>query len=160
MSERSRPAAMDPATIVATWFGVGFLPVAPGTWGSLAALPFAWGIDAAIGPMGLAVAAAAVFALGVWASDGAVRRLGGKDPGPVVVDEVVGQWIVLIAIPPNLVWYAAAFVVFRVFDIAKPWPVSWADRHVAGGLGIMLDDVFAGVYGAATIVAARFATGI
>ena len=160
MNRRKRPAVTDPATLVATGFGVGFLPVAPGTWGSLAALPVAWGIDWAFGPIGLAAATLAVFAVGLWAAEGAARRLGGEDPGPVVIDEVVGQWIVLVAAPADLVWYAAAFLVFRALDITKPWPASWADRRLAGGLGIMLDDVFAGVYGAATIGAARLATGM
>lgn len=143
----------------ATAFGVGFAPVAPGTWGSLAALPVGWAIAAAFGTAGLCVAAVAVFAVGVWSADGAARRLGREDPGPVVIDEVCGQWIVLLATPLELAWYAAAFALFRLFDIVKPWPASWADRRLAGGLGIMLDDVFAGVYGAAAVVAARYAMG-
>ena len=140
-----------PAVLVATWFGTGLLPKAPGTWGSLAALPFAWAIQKGGGTTALAIAAAGLFVIGVWASAVYVRHAGGGDPAAVVVDEVVGQWLVLLAASPDLIHYAAGFVLFRVADILKPWPVSWADREVEGGTGVMLDDVLAAVYAGAAL---------
>lgn len=144
----------DPGVLLATWFGAGLLPRAPGTWGSLAALPVAWVIHGAFGWQGLALAAAVTFAVGIWAANRFMAKAGlGSDPAPVVIDEVAGQWLTLLAVEPDMVLYGAGFVLFRAADIVKPWPVSWADRHVAGGLGIMLDDVFAGVYAALALYA-------
>lgn len=141
----------DPAVLVATWFGVGLLPGAPGTWGSLAALPFAWLIHLAFGWIGLAVAVAAVFAVGVWSAGAVVRSWGVKDPAAVVIDEVAGQWLTLLVVPPDPILYAIGFVLFRIADILKPWPASWADKRLEGGLGVMLDDVFAAAYAAAAL---------
>jgi phosphatidylglycerophosphatase A len=141
----------DPATLLATWFGAGLLPKAPGTWGSLAALPFAWALTALGGRPLLAVAAVLLFPAGCWAAGQVGRILGRGDPGCVVVDEVVGLWIVLLAAPPGLLAWVIGFALFRLFDIVKPWPISWADREVKGGLGIMLDDVLAGLIGAAVM---------
>ena len=132
--------------LLATWFGTGFLPVTPGSWGSLAALPFAWLITGVWGITGLGVAAAIAFILGWWAAATVARASAVEDPGVVVIDEVAAQWVVLLATPPAPLPYALAFVLFRVFDIWKPWPAGWAERHVKGGLGIMLDDLFAAVY--------------
>jgi phosphatidylglycerophosphatase A len=141
-----------PAVLLATWFGVGFLPIAPGTWGSLAALPLAWLIAATWGKFALGAATLAVFASGCWAA-GRVASTGGvKDPGCVVIDEVVGQWLVLAVAPTKIAAYGIGFLLFRIADIAKPWPASWADRAVPGGVGIMLDDIFAALYAAAAIL--------
>ncbi len=144
-----------PACLLATWFGSGLLRPAPGTWGSLAALPFAWIIAYFGGPIALATATVLVFALGCWAG-GVYERAGGdKDPGVVVIDEVAGQWLVLIAAPLDPWYYFAGFVLFRICDIFKPWPANWADRKLSGGLGIMMDDILAALYGAAAIAAFR-----
>ena len=142
-----------PAFLIATWFGAGLLPRAPGTWGSLAALPFAWGLARLGGPVALAAAALVVFLVGWWAAELYVRRSGVADPAEVVVDEVAGQWLTLALVPPEPLLYLAGFALFRLFDIRKPWPVSWADREVGGGLGVMLDDVFAGLYAGMVMVA-------
>lgn len=149
MRSPSTLSLRDPAYLLATWFGAGLLPKAPGTWGSLAALPFAWVIVEIGGRPLLALAILAVFFAGWWAAERTAIGLGIQDPGKVVIDEVAGQWLVLLAAPPNLLFYALGFLLFRLFDITKPWPVSWADRQVKGGLGIMLDDVLAGIYGLA-----------
>ena len=142
-----------PAGLAATWFGVGFLPKAPGTWGSLAALPFAWAIHQTLGRPGLAAAIVIVFVVGVWSCTVIVGRGGSGDPSAIVVDEVVGQWLVLVVVHPDVFLYAAGFVLFRAADIVKPWPVSWVERRVKGGLGVMLDDVAAAAYGAAVLYA-------
>ena len=135
-----------PAVLLATWFGAGFLPISPGSWGSLAALPFAWVIRSALGVAGLAAAAAIAFFVGWWAAATVAKASAIEDPGAVVIDEVAGQWLVLLAAPLDPLAYALAFALFRVFDIWKPWPARWVDRRVSGGLGIMLDDLLAAVY--------------
>ena len=142
-----------PAALLATWFGAGLLPWAPGTWGSLAALPFAWFIRDGFGAVGLAVAAAGIFVAGLWAASVYARRADEADPAVVVIDEVAGQWLVLVAVPPDLVLYGIGFVLFRIADIAKPWPASWIDRTVKGGLGVMLDDTAAALYAGAALYA-------
>jgi phosphatidylglycerophosphatase A len=140
----------DPAGWIACGFGSGLSPVAPGTAGSLAALLLWFALRELSWPLYFAVVTVA-FALGVWACARVVRALRIDDPGFVVWDEFVGQWIALLPLLwlPFAWWeVAAGFVLFRIFDIAKPWPVSWADAKVKGGIGIMLDDVIAGVYAA------------
>lgn len=144
-----------PAMLLATWFGSGLLPKAPGTWGSLAALPFAWAIAQCFGSLALVPAALAVFLLGCWASDRVVRTSGIKDPGHIVIDEVAGQWLTLAAAPPGLLAWGFGFLLFRLADIVKPWPANWADRSVRGGLGVMLDDVLAAIYAAGALLALR-----
>ncbi len=135
-----------PACLLATWFGSGLLRPASGTWGSAAALPFAWIILSVTGAWGLLLAALAIFAVGCWAAELYERADSAKDPGAVVIDEVAGQWLVLVAAPLEPVYFLAGFVLFRIFDVLKPWPASWADRNLKGGLGIMLDDIFAALY--------------
>jgi len=141
--------------LLVTWFGSGWLPWAPGTWGSLAALPFAWLILRYGGPATLALAALVLFGVGCWAADVAVRETQTKDPGWIVVDEVVGQWLTLLAAPLTPLGYAAAFVLFRLFDIWKPWPIGLADRRLEGGFGVMADDVLAAIYAAIVLVIGR-----
>jgi phosphatidylglycerophosphatase A len=135
-----------PAALVATGFGVGYLPWVPGSWGSLLALFCGWEIAEAGGSMALAAAAVIAFAVGWWASARVVATSGVHDPRFVVIDEIAAQWLVLLAAPLDGRWYAAAFLLFRVFDIVKPWPIRLVERRVAGGLGIMLDDIVAALY--------------
>jgi len=146
---------MRPVALFVTWFGAGWLPGAPGTWGSLAALPFAWLILTYGGPGSLALAALALFGAGCWAADIAARETNTKDPRWIVIDEVVGQWLTLLAAPFTLVGFAASFVLFRLFDIWKPWPIGWADRRLEGGFGIMIDDVLAAIYAAIILAVGR-----
>lgn len=151
-----RPPLPLAAAWIATWFGAGLLPKAPGTWGSLAALPFAWIVHAEWGQEWLAAGAVLLFIVGTWAAERYRRHAEAQDPQAVVVDEVVGQWLVLAALPGPELWsYAIGFALFRLFDVWKPWPVSWADRHVKGGLGIMLDDALAAAYGASVLFLAH-----
>jgi len=134
------------ATCSATWFGAGLLPWAPGTWGSLLALPFAWALAAAGGAWLLLAAAALVFGLGLWAADRYMRAVGVHDPGAIVVDEVAGQWLTLAVAPLDPLAYLAGFLLFRVFDVLKPWPAGWLDRRVGGAFGVMIDDIAAAAY--------------
>lgn len=139
----------SPAAWVAFGLGAGLSPVAPGTCGTLLAVPFylligqlAWHWHAAL--------VMALFGLGVWASERIVRALGRQDPQAVVFDEMVGYWITMLPVAGvgSWPWWVAGFVLFRLFDIAKPWPIRGLDRAVGGGLGTMLDDAMAGVYAA------------
>lgn len=140
------------AVLLATWFGCGYSPVAPGTAGALGALIPAWlltqyaGWPAWIWP----IAGALVTFPGIWAAGVTARHTGNKDPGLVVIDEVAGQWLTLAGAPFNWKTVLLAFVLFRLFDIWKPPPVRQLER-LPGGTGIMLDDVMAGIYGAAVL---------
>ncbi len=154
-----RPSLSNPLVLAATWFGAGYLPKAPGTWGSMAALPFAWGLQVAGGNAALIGGILVVFALGVWSSGVFMDLSKSHDPGAIVIDEVAGQWIVLLAaIPgfsaqaPDPILYALGFFLFRVFDVLKPWPISVADKKIGGALGVMLDDVLAGIAGLAVMM--------
>jgi phosphatidylglycerophosphatase A len=149
-----------PAAFVATGFGAGMLPLMPGTWGSLAALPCGWAIRSGGGLWWLLVAAAVAFALGCWASARVTSVCGRADPGFIVIDEIAAQWLVLAGVPLNPWWYAAAFLLFRVFDIAKPWPIHFVERAVPGGLGVMLDDVVAAFYAVAILLIAEALLGL
>ena len=141
-----RKLMKHPLGWIAAGFGAGFSPKAPGTVGSLAALLPWWFLmkDLPL-PAYLAVLAAG-FGIGVWAAHWVITRTGIEDPSLVVWDEYIGMWITLLMAPAGWPWMVVAFVLFRIFDIAKPWPVSWADEKVHGGFGAMLDDVIAGVY--------------
>lgn len=145
--------------LIATFFCVGLLPAAPGTWGSAAAIPAAWAIHGLGGFPALLVASVAVTLIGWWATAAATRGADDHDPGEIVIDEVAGMWIALLPLSAGL-WFAgaapwvfpwpgwvAAFALFRLFDIRKPGPVGWADRR-NDALGVMLDDVIAGVFAA------------
>jgi phosphatidylglycerophosphatase A len=145
--------------IIATWFGSGLLPKAPGTWGSLAAIPFAYLFSIYTCPYAQLFGITALFFIGICVSDKIEESAQIKDPGFIVVDEVVGQWMALLPLPflytiiDNNSFYlysvpiaVAGFLVFRLFDIWKPWPVNYADKNIPGGYGIMFDDVIAGMY--------------
>jgi phosphatidylglycerophosphatase A len=139
---------------IATWFGCGYSPVAPGTAGSLAALAIAYGL-VEFGhwrPWYFAVLAVALTPLGIWAAGATAREIKSKDPGIVVVDEVLGQWITLAgAVSLNWKSWLAAFCLFRLFDIWKPPPVRQLEA-LPSGTGIVADDVMAGIYGALVLL--------
>src|SRR5579875_891915 len=138
------------AVWVATWFGCGFFPWGPGTVGSLAAVLIAVLLHAYFGAgrILLLILVLVLLAPAIWASTRTARILGREDPGMVVVDEVLGQWVTLLG-ATALVWksFVAAFLLFRLFDIWKPWPVRAFER-LPEGVGIVADDLAAGIYGA------------
>ena len=134
--------------LIATVGGVGLLPGAPGTWGSLAALPLGWAIIELSGYRGLFIALLVVSFVGVWAADRFAKSLGRNDPGCIVIDEVAGQFVALLVVPKTLVGFAAAFLLFRLFDIVKPWPIREVERRLGGGFGIVADDIVAGAVAA------------
>jgi len=146
-----RPNLAHPGVLMATWFGAGYLPKAPGTWGSLGALPFAWLLVDRGGLWALGLATLIVFFVGLWASKDFMDRTQAHDPGAIVIDEVAGQWLVLLAAPLDPLAYAMGFALFRLFDVLKPWPISWADRAIGGAWGVMVDDVLAGLAGLAVL---------
>lgn len=153
---------MTAAHAIATLGGIGHLRPAPGTWGSLAALPLAWLVHVLGGPWLLIAGTIGAFGLGWWATLRDTAGQADHDPSEIVVDELVGQWIALwplsigathVGVPITALWpgWVAAFVLFRLFDIWKPGPVGWADRRT-DAFGTMLDDVAAGVLAALGVV--------
>jgi phosphatidylglycerophosphatase A len=143
------------ATLLSTFFGVGRAPAAPGTVASVVALPFAWLILAKFGAPVLVAASIAAYLAGVWATDIYARRIGGEDPSECVIDEVAGQWLACAFAPLSLAGFSVAFVLFRLFDITKLWPVSLGEK-LPGGWGIMTDDMIAGALAAALVAAAHW----
>jgi phosphatidylglycerophosphatase A len=141
----ARPPLGDPAMLLATAGGVGLLPWAPGTWGSLVGVGLARLLVPNFGIVIFLGLCVLLFLLGWWAAERVVRLSGIADPGYVVIDEVVGQGLVLAIVPPSLVYYAGGFLLFRLFDIAKLWPTSAVERRFRNGFGIMADDLIAAV---------------
>ena len=138
------------ARVIATMLGAGYSPVAPGTVGTLVTVPLAYGL----GRLGGAVlwpATLAVIVVAVWAASRAERVLGEHDSSRIVVDEAAGYLVAVSIAPGSVPHLFFAFVLFRVFDILKPPPIGAIDRHVKGGLGVVMDDVLAGVYAAAVL---------
>ena len=158
--------------LIATFFYIGLLRPAPGTWGSAAAIPVGYLIHVAGGFPALLAATIAVFFIGWWATMVETRGKENHDPSEIVIDEVAGQWIALLPLSGGL-WHAgvdpwvfpypgwiAAFLMFRLFDIWKPGPVGWADRK-STAFGVMFDDVIAGLMAAIVVaIAAAFSHGV
>lgn len=142
--------------LIITFLGAGLLRPAPGTWGSLAALPFVWALHVLGGPWALGAAIVIFFLIGLWATGRYTAQTGVEDPSEVVIDEVVGMWIAMLPVSIGAAatgaeilalypGWIAAFFLFRLFDIVKMGPVRWADDR-NDALGVMLDDVFAGLF--------------
>jgi phosphatidylglycerophosphatase A len=144
-----------PAHFLALGFGAGLAARAPGTWGTLAALPFYWLALWLGGPMSLLILAVLFFGVGIWASALTGRALGVADHGGIVIDEIAAFLLVLVFVPVSWPWTVLAFLLFRVFDIVKPWPIHVADRHIKGGFGVMFDDLLAAGYAIAGILLFR-----
>jgi phosphatidylglycerophosphatase A len=149
----------DPVHFFALGFGSGLVPRAPGTAGTLVGVA----LDPLLRPLGLELRIALVallFGAGVWLCGESARRLGTHDHPAIVWDEIVGYLALMLVLPAGWSWALAGFVVFRFFDIWKPWPIRQLDHGLKGGLGIMLDDVLAAAWGALVLLAAMIALGI
>jgi phosphatidylglycerophosphatase A len=142
----ARFAFAHPAHVIAFGFGSGLAPRAPGTAGTLAAWPLGWMLAAVMPPALFVALMAFFFAVGTWACALTGRRLGVADHPAMVVDEMVAFMLVLAILPRELDWQAAAFLLFRAFDIVKPAPIRWFERRFHGGFGVMFDDLLAAGY--------------
>jgi phosphatidylglycerophosphatase A len=151
MAARVSPKLLlNPIDLLALGFGSGLVPVGPGTAGTVVAIP----VYLLLQPLDLVVYLAIVmlaFIAGIGICAHTARRLGLHDHSAIVWDEIVGYLVTMTAAPGGWEWVVGGFVLFRIFDIAKPWPIRWLDRHVHGGLGVMLDDLLAGVFAAAVL---------
>ena len=141
----------EPAVLLATWFGAGLSRKAQGTCGSLAALPCVWLVMRDFGQTGLAGAIILVFLCGWWAASRIEEKTGESDAQYIVIDEVAGQGLALLFVPLDLTLYFVGFLLFRLFDILKPWPVNTVESRLEGGLGVMADDLAAGAYAALSL---------
>ena len=145
-----RPNWRNPIHVLAFGLGSGAAPKAPGTFGTLAAVAFYVPLSYLSLDLYLLVLLLSAV-VGVYLCGKTAQDLGVHDHGGIVWDEFVGFWITMVAAPAGWVWILVGFVLFRIFDIAKPWPINWIDKKVAGGFGIMLDDVIAGLMAAAVL---------
>jgi phosphatidylglycerophosphatase A len=132
----------DPAYFIAFGFGSGLMPIAPGTWGTLAAIPIYLLMIQLPAFLYLLMVVAGFF-LGIFLCNKVSMELGEHDYAGIVWDEVVGYLLTMFLVPPGLLSILLGFFLFRLFDILKPFPIRWVDKHVHGGLGIMLDDLIA-----------------
>jgi phosphatidylglycerophosphatase A len=124
-------------------FGIGLAPSAPGTFGTLLALPVFWWLEPRLQPLDLLILLGVMYVAGVWICDKTVRDMGVEDHGAIVWDELTAFLIVLFFTPNTLLWQAVAFLLFRLFDILKPGPVRYVERRFGGGFGVMVDDLVA-----------------
>ena len=143
--------------MIATWFGCGLISPGPGTWGSLGAIPFGVLIYWLGGLYALIPAIFIITLIGYWAAHKFEKATNTHDSSMIVVDEVAGQWIALLAAGLNPVLIAAAFILFRFFDITKIWPANWIDEKVPGAAGVMGDDIIAGFYALLCVIGLRYA---
>jgi phosphatidylglycerophosphatase A len=134
-------------TMFVSVLGIGFIPIASGTFGSLAGLMIGYLLNLLSYNL-FFLFIPTLFILGVIASNTYQKLTGEKDSSVIVIDEVVGQLIAMMFVMDNIVLVFISFIIFRIFDILKPWPASYADKKMSGGFGVMLDDVFAGIYAA------------
>ena len=144
------PNWFNPIHLLALGFGSGAAPKAPGTWGTLAAVLIYWPLSQ-LSPDHYLLMLLVTSVMGIYICGQTARDLGVHDHGSIVWDEFVGFWITMFAAPVGWVWVVMGFVLFRFFDIIKPWPISWIDKKITGGFGIMLDDVIAGVMAAVVL---------
>jgi phosphatidylglycerophosphatase A len=155
--KRSIPFGRRVVHFLASGFGVGRIPAAPGTWGTLVAVPIYLALRE-VGWWGYAAATVALFVAGIWICAEANRDWG-DDASSIVWDEIVGFLVAMFMVPPGWGWVVAGFILFRVFDIVKPFPIGAVDRRIRGGVGTMLDDVLAGLYTLGLLHIAVFVIG-
>ncbi len=135
----------NPLHLLAVGFGSGLARKAPGTWGTLAAVPFYYFLSfLSIKTYIIFLIVSSIF--GIWICHITQKKMVGDDPSAIVWDEFVGYWITMLAAPLSVQWMIVGFILFRFFDILKPYPICWLDKNVRGGFGIMIDDIVAGIF--------------
>lgn len=142
----------EPYVLLASWFGCGFIKPAPGTWGSLGALPFGVALLMLGGLPLLILSIIIITAIGFWTATKFDKAMGGHDSKMIVIDEAAGQWIALITCALNPILILVSFLSFRFFDILKPYPINVVDKHVPGAAGVMGDDLIAGLFAAVIVL--------
>ena len=147
----AKPNLRNPVHLLAFGLGSGCAPKAPGTFGTLAAIPFWWLLLQDVPLIPYLCVLIAGFAFGVYLCEQTSKDLGVHDHGGIVWDEWIGLWITYLALPAGIEWVVIGFNLFRFFDILKPWPIKWLDENVHGGFGIMIDDVLAGIFALACV---------
>ena len=155
MAPTPRSVWRNPVHFAAFGFGSGAAPVAPGTFGTLMGVALYLLLPSMTWTLYLLFLLVATL-VGIWLCDRTARDIGVHDHGGIVWDEFVGYWITMFMAPEGWPWIVAGFALFRLFDILKPWPISWLDRHVKGGFGVMVDDVLAGVMALICLQAAAY----
>ena len=145
MTQSAKPNLLNPVHFMAFGFGSGLVPKAPGTAGTLAAVPLFYLMSFLNNTYYLIVLSIIIIS-GIWICQKTSEDLGVHDHGGIVWDEFAGYFVTMIAVPVNWQTVILGFLLFRLFDISKPWPISWLDSKVSGGLGIMLDDIVAGFF--------------
>lgn len=145
MSTTPRSVWTNPIHFLAFGFGAGAIPFAPGTFGTIIAIPL-YLLISHCSLLCYSIILLIVILAGIWLCDVTERAMDAHDPGGIVWDEIAGFLLTMLAVPHGWQWIVAGFLLFRLFDIWKPWPIRWLDRHVNGGLGIMVDDLLAAVY--------------
>lgn len=153
-----RTVLTDPVHFLAFGFGSGLVPRAPGTAGTLVGVLLAW-LTLPLGPAVRGVVAALLVVAGLWLCGESARRIGVHDHPGIVFDEIAAMYLLLLVPPAEPAWWLLAFAAFRVFDIAKPWPIRDLDHRLRGGPGIMLDDIAAALYAALVLVCSQGVRG-
>jgi len=143
-------AIKDPVLFLALGFGTGLARFAPGTFGTLAAVPIYWSMQS-LSVFYYSLITLVLFIVGIYLCHSAALKLGVHDHPGIVWDEIVGYLITMFLAPAGITWIIVGFALFRLFDIWKPWPIAWLDAKVHGGMGIMIDDVLAGIYAAVVL---------
>ncbi|RUO28071.1 phosphatidylglycerophosphatase A [Aliidiomarina sedimenti] len=140
----------NPLHFLSLGFGSGLFPKAPGTMGTVAAIPVVW-LASYLGTTGFIIATVVAFLVGIYLCGYTAKAMGEHDHPSIVWDEIAGYMVAMIAVPVSVSTLLLAFILFRIFDILKPWPIRYLDRHMHGGLGIMVDDILAGLASLAII---------
>ena len=147
----------NPIRFLGFGFGSGLAPKAPGTFGTLPALPLAWILlFLNSGKIGLIILSVVLFFIGIWICNVTERDLGVHDYGGIVWDEIVAMLLILAFVPQTVLWWLMAFLVFRFFDAVKPPPIKWFDQKVSGGFGVMLDDIIAAIMSIMVLLVLRY----
>lgn len=150
----------EPAIILSTWFGCGYIFPAPGFWGTLGSMPLGVALLVTSPFIALPIATFIIFFIGLWAAKKFEMQSKTHDSSMIVIDETAGILLTLMFALPNALSVTLAFILFRIFDSIKPWPISWIDRRIDGALGVMIDDIFAGLAAGICLVLLRYYGGI